>query len=139
VLRWGRFLFGGEGGLVVCRWEELRLGRIRRNRGGEGQQRGHISTFFRRFHWRNTPSVILSAILTDLPFGIPQWFRQHFKWWTGHVTVRICHFESLSDSIGILKGEPVTSLYGVVVLNPSVISSVKITPPKPPCQRPAFF
>jgi len=29
-------LFGGEGGLVVCRGGELGLGRRRRNRGGEG-------------------------------------------------------------------------------------------------------
>jgi hypothetical protein len=36
---------GGEGGLVVCRWEELRLGRRRRNRGGEGRQSCHILTF----------------------------------------------------------------------------------------------
>jgi len=27
----------GEGGLVVCRWGELGLGRRRRNRRGEGQ------------------------------------------------------------------------------------------------------
>jgi hypothetical protein len=33
------------GGLVVCRWGELGLERIRRNRGGEGQQSGHILTF----------------------------------------------------------------------------------------------
>jgi len=33
-----KFFFGGEGGLVVCRWGELGLGRRRRNRGGEGQQ-----------------------------------------------------------------------------------------------------
>jgi len=33
------------GGLVVCRWGELRLGRRRRNRVGEGRQRGHILTF----------------------------------------------------------------------------------------------
>jgi hypothetical protein len=38
-------LFGGEGGLVVCRWGELGLGRRRRNRGGEGRQSGHILTF----------------------------------------------------------------------------------------------
>jgi len=38
-------LFGGEGGLVVCRWGELGLGRRRRNSGGEGRQRGHILTF----------------------------------------------------------------------------------------------
>jgi hypothetical protein len=37
------------GGLVVCRWGELRLGRKRRNRGGKGRQRGHILTFFDGF------------------------------------------------------------------------------------------
>jgi hypothetical protein len=37
--------FGGEGGLVVCRWGELGLGRRRRNRGGEGRQSWHILTF----------------------------------------------------------------------------------------------
>ena len=35
----------GEGGLVVCRWGELGLGRRRRNRGREGRQKGHILTF----------------------------------------------------------------------------------------------
>jgi hypothetical protein len=40
---------GGEGGLVVFRWGELGLGRRRRNRGGEGRQRGHILTFFDGF------------------------------------------------------------------------------------------
>jgi len=34
-------LFGGEGGLVVCRWGELRLGRRKRNMGGEGRWSGH--------------------------------------------------------------------------------------------------
>jgi len=29
-----------------------------------------------------------------------------------HVTVRICHFKSLGESVGNLNGEPVTSLYG---------------------------
>jgi len=38
-------LFGEGGGLVVCRWGELGLGRRRRNRGGQGRQRGHILTF----------------------------------------------------------------------------------------------
>jgi len=32
------FFLGGQGGLVVCRWGELGLGRRRRNRGREGQQ-----------------------------------------------------------------------------------------------------
>jgi hypothetical protein len=35
----------GGGGLVVCRWGELGLGRRRRNRGGEGRKIGHILTF----------------------------------------------------------------------------------------------
>jgi hypothetical protein len=39
------FFWGGEGGLVVCRWGELGLGRRRRNRGGEGRQSCHILTF----------------------------------------------------------------------------------------------
>jgi len=38
------FVWGG-GGLVVCRWGELGLGRRRRNRGGEGWWSGHILTF----------------------------------------------------------------------------------------------
>jgi len=37
-------LGGGEGGLVVCRWGELGLGRRRRNRGGVGRQSCHILT-----------------------------------------------------------------------------------------------
>jgi len=42
-------LFEGEGGLVVCRWGELGLGRRRRNRGGEGRWSGHILTFTNGF------------------------------------------------------------------------------------------
>ena len=76
-----KFFFGGEGGLVVCRWGELGLGRRRRNRGGEGQQNWHILTFSDGFTDGNsigdsdghidtslygsaisTPSVIPSAI-----------------------------------------------------------------------------
>jgi hypothetical protein len=33
------------GGLVVCRWGELGLGRRRRNRGEEGRWSGHTLTF----------------------------------------------------------------------------------------------
>jgi len=40
----GDFCLGG-GGLVVCRWGELGLGRRRRNKGGEGRWSGHILTF----------------------------------------------------------------------------------------------
>ena len=39
------FFLGGEGGLVVCKWGELGLGRRRRNRRGEGRQSCHILTF----------------------------------------------------------------------------------------------
>ena len=92
-------MFGGEGGLVVCRWGELGLGRRRRNRGGEGRQRGHILTFSDGF--------------TD---GF-----------------------SIGDAVGVSDGKIDTSPYGSAILNSSVIPSVKITPPKPPYQRPAFF
>ena len=68
----------GEGGLVVCRWEELGLGRRRRNRGGEGQQRGHLLNFSNGLTDKSavTPSAILTEKstrhLTDLPFRIPR-------------------------------------------------------------------
>jgi hypothetical protein len=38
------FVWRGRG-LVVCRWGELRIGRRKTNRGGEGRRRGHILTF----------------------------------------------------------------------------------------------
>jgi hypothetical protein len=88
-------LFGGEGGLVVCRWGELGLGRRRRNRGGEGQQRGHILTFSDGFF--------------------------------------------VGESVGYSDRKIDTSSYIYAISNPSVIPSVKITPPKPPRQQPAFF
>jgi len=105
VQRRGRFFFGG---LVVCSWGELRWGRRRRNRGGEGRWRGDILTFTGGFTDWTIPSVILSARLTvnrarhrtELPFWIPQWFYRHFHQWIGHVTVRSWRFESLGDSIG---------------------------------------
>jgi len=37
-----------------------------------------------------------------------RWFWRKHR----HVTVRICHFKSLGESVGNLNGEPVTSLYG---------------------------
>jgi len=119
VLRWGRFLFGGEGGLVVCRWGELGLGRRRRNRGGEGRQRGHILTFSDGF-----------------TYGLfRRWVRRLFWRKNWHVTVQICHFKSLGNSIGILNGEPVRSPYGAIVLN----SSVKITRKNLHVSEPPFF
>jgi hypothetical protein len=113
----------------------LGLGRRRRNRGGEGRQRGHILTFSDGFTDEKSigDSVGYSDGKIDMsPYGSaisnPLVIPSAFKRGTNHVTVRICHFKSLSDSIDILNGEPVTSLYGVVVLNPLV----KIAPPKPP-------
>ena len=66
-----REIFFG-GGLVVCSWGEMRWGRRRRNRGGEGRQRGDILTFADGF----TDGIIPSASLkinrarhrTELPF-----------------------------------------------------------------------
>ena len=118
----GDFCLEG-GGLVVCRWEELGLGRRRRNRGEEGRERGYILTFADRFTNRIIPSVILSAIpmvnrachCTEISDWIPRWFHRHFKWWISHVNVRSCRFESLGDSVG------------------------KNHPQKPPRQRTTFF
>ena len=57
----------------------------------------------------------------------------------GHVTVRICRFEFLGNSVGILNGETVTSPYRVVVLNPSVIPLEKITRKNLHVSEPPFF
>ena len=57
----------------------------------------------------------------------------------GHVTVRIYRFEFLSNSVGILNGETVTSPYGVAVLNPSVIPLEKITRKNLHVSEPPFF
>ncbi|KAJ6856586.1 hypothetical protein NC651_038284 [Populus alba x Populus x berolinensis] len=56
-----RFLFWGEGGLVICRWGGLGLGRRRRNEGGECQQSGHIFTFVDGITDGFIPSVNTSA------------------------------------------------------------------------------
>jgi hypothetical protein len=48
--------------------------------------------FFRRFYQRN----------------LRRWFWRKHR----HVTVRICHFKSLGESVGNLNGELVASLYG---------------------------
>jgi len=78
--------------------------------------------FFRRFYQRT-----LRRLLRRL------FWRKH-----RYVTVRICHFKSLGESVDNLNGEPVTSLYGHCT--GSRFESVgKKNPPKPPRQRPAFF
>jgi len=110
---WGRFLFGGEGGLVVCRWGELRLGRRRRNRGGEG--RWTYINFYRR--------------------NIRRWNRRWFWRNNQHVTARICHFKSVGDSVGNINSGRCTGC-----LFESVGDSVwKNNLPKPSRQRPVFF
>jgi len=117
VLIWGRFLFGGEGGLVVCIWGELGLGRRRRNRGGEG--RWTYINFYRRFHLRN----------------IRRWNRRWFWRINRHVTARICHFKSIGDSVGNINGGHCTG-YRFEFVGASVW---KNNPPKPPRQRPVFI
>jgi len=89
------FFFFLEGGLVVCRWGELGWGRRRRNRGWEGRQSCHILTFSDGF--TDGHSVGYYADDSD---------------GNRHVTVRICHFKSLGESVENFNGEPVTSLYG---------------------------
>jgi len=99
----------GEGGLVVCRWGELGLGRRRRNRGGEG--RWTYITFYRRFHRRN----------------IHRWNRRWFWRNNRHVTAQICHFKS----VGNINGDRCTGcLFESVGKN---------NPPKSPRQQPVFF
>ena len=88
------FVWGG-GGLIVCRWGELGLGRRRRNGGGEGQQRGHILTFSDDF----TDGFSVGDVVDDSDGKID----------TSPYGSGI--FKFLGDSVGILNGEPVTSLY----------------------------
>ena len=112
----GDFCLGG-GGLVVCRWGELGLGRRRRNRRGEG--RWTYINFYRRFHRWN----------------IHLWNRRWFWRNNQHVTARICHFKSVSDFVGNINDGRCTGC-----LFESVGDSVrKNNLPKPPCQRPFFF
>jgi hypothetical protein len=107
----------GGGGLVVCRWGELGLGRRRRNRGGKG--RWTYINFYWRFHRRN----------------IRRWTRRWFWRNNRHVTARICHFKFIGDSVGNINGGRCTGC-----LFESVGDSVeKNNPPKPPRQRPFFF
>jgi len=52
--------------------------------------------FFRRFYRRTLRRLLR------------RWFWRKHR----HVTIRICHFKSLGESVGKLNGEPITSLYG---------------------------
>jgi len=78
----------------------LQMGRVGIRKKKEGRRESAELTyinFYRRFHWRN----------------IRRWLRRWFWRKHRHVTVRICHFKSLGESVGNLNGEPVTSLYGL--------------------------
>ena len=109
------FFFWG-GGLVVCRWGELGLGRRRRNRGREGQQSWHVHIYinsFWRFHRQK----------------LRRWFWQKNR----HVTVRICHFKSLGDSVGNLKWQTGHVTVRAVFLNPSEkVNICQLCRPSPP-------
>ena len=137
------FCLEGEGGLVICRWGELGLGKRRRNRRGEGRYKRHILTFSDRLTDWNIPSAILTEKSTRHPYGsafqIPWWFHWYFQRWIGHVTRTDLPFKSLGDSVNIFDGELVTSLYGSSILNPSVILSEKITRQNRHVSDPPFF
>ncbi|KAL3612854.1 hypothetical protein D5086_003874 [Populus alba] len=80
----------GRGGLVICRWGDLGLGRRRRNGGGDCRQGGHIFTFSDGL----TDGVIPSVNTLVTPSLIVTGNR--------HVTARTCFFKSLGNSVGIL-------------------------------------
>jgi hypothetical protein len=100
----GDFCLGG-GGLVVCRWGELWLGRRRRNRGGEGRWT-YINFYRCNIHRWNS-----------------RWFWRNNR----HITAWICHFKSISDSVW--KNNPPKPprqrpIFFTTEMFPSVIQSV---------------
>ena len=111
VLRWGRFLFWGEGELVICRWGGLGLGRRRRNGGGECRQSGHIFTFADGF----IPSVNTSVKPSVILMG------------NRHVTARTCYSNpSVIPSVFLMVHRS-RHRSGSGISNPSVILSVLLT------------
>ena len=129
VLRWGRFLFGGEGGLVICRWGDIGLGIRRRNGGGECRQSGHIFTFpdgitdriTSSVNTSVTPSVILTVnrhVTARTCFSNPSVIPSVFL--TVH---RSCHSygSGISNPSVLLTVNRSDHTYGSPVLNPSVI------------------
>ena len=111
VLRWGRFLFGGEGGLVICRWGDLGLGIRSRNGGGECQQSGHIFTFTDGLTDGITSSVHPSVIITV----------------NRHVTVWTCFSNPWVIPSVLLMVHRSRHPYGSGISNPLVIPSVLLT------------
>jgi len=91
-------------------------------------------TFVYGFTDRIIPSAIPSAILminkarhcTEISLWILRWFHRDVKRWIGHVTVRICCFESLDDSVGKITQKTSTSANHIFLIQhiPSVIPSI---------------
>ena len=104
-------MFWGEGGLVICRWEGLGLGRRRRNGGGECQQSGHIFTFADGLTDGFIPSVNTLVILMG----------------NRHVTTRTCYSNPSVIPSVFLTVHRSRHQYGSGISNPSVIPSVYLT------------
>ena len=104
-------MFWGEGGLIICRWGGLGLGRRRRNEGGECRQSGHIFTFADSLTDGFIPSVKPSVILTG----------------NRHVTARTCYSNPSVIPSVFLTVRRSRHRYGSGISNPSVIPSVLLT------------
>ena len=140
-------MFGGEGGLVICKWGDLGLGRRRRNGGGKCRQGGHIFTFSDGLTDGITLSVNPSLIVTGNRHVTARTcffkslgdFIGIFRRCTCHVTRTDLAFKSIGDSIGIFYSEPVTSPVRVPGFE-SVSDSVgKITRQNLRLRYPPFF
>jgi len=79
--------------------------------------------FFRRFYRRTLRRLLR------------RWFWRKHR----HVTIRICHFKSLGESVRNLNGEPVTSLYGHCTGSRFWIRRKKITRQNLHVSDPPFF
>ena len=108
-------MFWGEGGLVICRWGGLGLGRRRRNGGGECRQSGHIFTFADGITDGFIPSVNTSANPSVILTG------------NRHVTARICYSNpSVIPSVFITVHRS-RHRYGSDISNPSVFLPVNMS------------
>ena len=114
----GDFCLGGRG--AGC----LQMGRVGiRKKKEKSGRRGSVDwtyiNFSRRFHRRT----------------LRRWSRRWFWRNNRHVTVQICHFKSVGDSVGNINGGRCTSCLFESIGDPVW----KNNPPKPPRQRPTFF
>jgi len=89
------FIFWGGGGAGCLQMERVGMMKKKEKYGRRGSTELSYINFFRRFHRRK------------LCRWLRRWFWRKYR----HITVRICHFKSLGESVGNLNGEPVTSLY----------------------------